>query len=71
LGYFVKKLYLSSSFLVIGIYVGQTSLDRTLNFAFINIFQAASTFDQAIAQRRQLDTIKVEKSPFCRRDSDY
>jgi thiazoline dehydrogenase / protease len=50
--------------------VGQTSRDRALNFAATNIFQAALTFAQAIAQGRQLDTIKVEKSPFCRINSD-
>jgi thiazoline dehydrogenase / protease len=50
--------------------VGQTSRDRALNFAATNIFQAALTFAQAIAERRQLDTIKVEKSPFCRINSD-
>jgi thiazoline dehydrogenase / protease len=50
--------------------VGQTSRDRALNFATTNIFQAASVFAQAIAQSRQLDTINVEKSPFCRINSD-
>ncbi|MEA5519913.1 PatA/PatG family cyanobactin maturation protease [Limnoraphis robusta] len=50
--------------------VGQTSRDRALNFAATNIFQAASVFAKAIAERRQLDTIKVEKSPFCRINSD-
>ena len=50
--------------------VGQTSRDRALNFAATNIFQAASVFAKAIAERRQLDTIEVEKSPFCRRNSD-
>lgn len=50
--------------------VGQTSRDRALNFAATNIFQAASVFAKAIADRRQLDSIHVEKSPFCRRDSD-
>ncbi|MEG4939449.1 PatA/PatG family cyanobactin maturation protease [Microcoleus sp. F4-D5] len=50
--------------------VGQTSRDRALNFAATNIFQAAVTFARAIVDRRQLDTINVEKSPFCRRDSD-
>ncbi|HBL12753.1 MAG TPA: thiazoline oxidase, partial [Cyanobacteria bacterium UBA11162] len=50
--------------------VGQTSRDRALNFAATNIFQAAVTFAQAIAERRQLDTITVEKSPFCRINSD-
>ncbi|XZF61879.1 MAG: PatA/PatG family cyanobactin maturation protease [Gloeotrichia echinulata DVL01] len=50
--------------------VGQTARDRALNFAATNIFQAAATFAQAIAQNRQLDTINVEKSPFCRINSD-
>lgn len=50
--------------------VGQTSRDRALNFAATNIFQAALTFAKAIAERRQLDTITVEKSPFCRINSD-
>ncbi|RCJ18679.1 thiazoline oxidase [Nostoc sp. ATCC 43529] len=50
--------------------VGQTSRDRALNFAATNIFQAASVFAKAIAERRQFDTIKVEKSPFCRINSD-
>ncbi|MCP2729483.1 PatA/PatG family cyanobactin maturation protease [Limnofasciculus baicalensis] len=50
--------------------LGQTSRDRALNFAATNIFQAASVFAQAIAQSRQLDTINVEKSPFCRINSD-
>lgn len=50
--------------------VGQTSRDRALNFAATNIFQAASVFVKAIADRRQLDSIEVEKSPFCRLNSD-
>ncbi|MBO1346117.1 MAG: hypothetical protein EBE86_001355 [Hormoscilla sp. GUM202] len=33
-------------------------------------FQAASTFAQAIASGRQLDTIEVKKSPYCRINSD-
>lgn len=50
--------------------VGQTSRDRALNFAATNIFQAAVTFARAIVEGRQLDTINVEKSPFCRLNSD-
>ncbi|BAY89764.1 MULTISPECIES: PatA/PatG family cyanobactin maturation protease [unclassified Tolypothrix] len=50
--------------------IGNTSRDRALNFAATNIFQAAATFAQAIAQGRQLDIITVEKSPFCRLNSD-
>ncbi|XGB41717.1 MAG: hypothetical protein LVS60_15955 [Nodosilinea sp. LVE1205-7] len=50
--------------------VGQTSRDRALNFAVTNTFQAAATFAEAIGDRRQLDTIEVEKSPYCRMNSD-
>ncbi|MDY6784465.1 MAG: PatA/PatG family cyanobactin maturation protease [Cyanobacteriota bacterium] len=50
--------------------VGQTSRDRALNFAVTNTFQAASTFADAIASDRRLDTIEVEKSPYCRLNSD-
>ena len=50
--------------------LGTTSQDRALNFAVTNAFQAASTFSQAVAQGMELDTVTVEKSPFCRMDSD-
>jgi len=50
--------------------LGQTSRDRALNFATTNIFQAVSVFAEAIASGRQLDTISVEKSPYCRIRSD-
>ena len=50
--------------------LGMTSADRALNFAATNAFQAAHTFAGALAEGRVLDTIYVEKSPFCRLDSD-
>ncbi|NET10709.1 MAG: PatA/PatG family cyanobactin maturation protease, partial [Symploca sp. SIO2B6] len=50
--------------------LGKVSRDRALNFAVTNAFQAASTFADAIGQGMQLDSIGVEKSPFCRRNSD-
>ncbi|MEM7712290.1 MAG: PatA/PatG family cyanobactin maturation protease [Cyanobacteria bacterium P01_A01_bin.68] len=50
--------------------LGQTSRDRALNFAATNTFQATSTFAQAIATGRALDSIEVEKSPYCRLNSD-
>lgn len=50
--------------------LGTTSADRALNFAATNAFQAAHTFASALAEGRVLDTIYVEKSPFCRLDSD-
>jgi len=50
--------------------LGATSRDRALNFAATNAFQAANTFATAVAAGMALDTIGVEKSPFCRMDSD-
>jgi hypothetical protein len=50
--------------------LGVTSRDRALNFAVTNAFQAARTFAAAVAAGMALDTIGVEKSPFCRMDSD-
>jgi cyanobactin maturation PatA/PatG family protease len=50
--------------------LGQTSADRALNFAATNAFQAAEVFAAALKGGLALDTIAVEKSPFCRLDSD-
>lgn len=50
--------------------LGQTSQDRALNFAATNAFQAAQTFSAAVAAGMELDSIVVQKSPFCRMDSD-
>ena len=50
--------------------LGQLSKDRALNFSVTNAFQAASSFSQAISTGMQLDSIEVEKSPFCRINSD-
>jgi cyanobactin maturation PatA/PatG family protease len=61
---FLKRVYFDLQNL------GQTAKDRALNFAATNAFQAASSFAQAIATGMELDTIEVEKSPFCRINSD-
>jgi cyanobactin maturation PatA/PatG family protease len=50
--------------------LGTTSQDRALNFAATNAFQAAQTFIKAVVEGMQLDSINVQKSPFCRMDSD-
>ncbi len=50
--------------------LGQLARDRALNFAATNAFQAASTFAPAVAAGMELDSIDVEKSPFCRINSD-
>ena len=64
LGSFLNRVYYDLRNL------GTTSQDRALNFSVTNAFQAASTFSQAVAQGMELDSITVEKSPFCRVDSD-
>lgn len=61
---FLQRVYYDLSNL------GQTSKDRALNFAATNAFQAASSFAEAVARGMQLDSIELEKSPFCRLDSD-
>ena len=61
---FLKRVYFELQNL------GQTAKDRALNFAATNAFQAASSFAQAISTGMELDTIEVEKSPFCRVNSD-
>lgn len=50
--------------------LGHLDRDRALNFAATNAFQAASTFELAIASGMELDSIEVEKSPFCRLNSN-
>ena len=64
LGSFLNRVYYDLRNL------GTTSQDRALNFAVTNAFQAASTFGQAVLNGMELDSITVEKSPFCRLDSD-
>jgi cyanobactin maturation PatA/PatG family protease len=61
---FLKRVYFDLQNL------GKTSKDRALNFAATNAFQAASSFAQAVSTGMELDTIEVEKSPFCRVNSD-
>jgi len=50
--------------------LGKTSKDRALNFSVTNAFQAASSFAAAVSTGMQLDSIEVEKSKFCRINSD-
>lgn len=61
---FLKRVYFDLQNL------GKTSKDRALNFAATNAFQAASSFAQAVSTGMELDTIEIEKSPFCRINSD-
>ena len=50
--------------------LGQIARDRALNFAATNAFQAVQTFSEAVAIGMELDSIDVEKSPFCRYGSE-
>ncbi len=50
--------------------LGHLDRDRALNFAATNAFQAASTFAEAINSGMGLDNIEIEKSPFCRLNSN-
>jgi len=50
--------------------LGVTSADRALNFAATNAVQAAAAFRSALLKKYVLDNISIERSPFCRIDSD-
>ncbi len=50
--------------------LGTASSQPRLNFAATNAFQAVQTFSEAVAIARELDSIEVEKSPFCRYGSE-
>ncbi|HEY9302171.1 MAG TPA: PatA/PatG family cyanobactin maturation protease [Phormidium sp.] len=61
--------------------LGQTSQERALNYAATNAFQFTNVLATALRKRSaasdnnqiatmQLDTFEVERSPFCRMDSD-
>ncbi len=50
--------------------LGTASSQPPLNFAATNAFQAVQTFSEAFAIASELDSIEVEKSPFCRYGSE-
>jgi hypothetical protein len=50
--------------------LGQTPAERAMNFSATNAFQTAAVFADPASHRMQLDTILVERSAFCRKDSD-
>lgn len=71
----VAKIKESLKFFLARIYydfrnLGQTSNERAINYAATNSFQAAQIFAEALGKNMQLADINVEKSPFCRMDSD-
>ncbi len=50
--------------------LGQTSQDRAINFAATQAFQIGQVFAEQVGERYELDSFVVQKSPFCRPDSD-
>ena len=50
--------------------LGQADKDRALNFAATNAFQAVSCIAEAVAIGMEIHSIELEKSPFCRYDSN-
>ncbi|NER98264.1 MAG: PatA/PatG family cyanobactin maturation protease, partial [Symploca sp. SIO1B1] len=61
--------------------LGQTSMDRAQNFAATNVFQYADVLVNILSHKNsqgedskavtmELDGFEVERSPFCRKDSD-
>jgi cyanobactin maturation PatA/PatG family protease len=50
--------------------LGKTSQERALNFGATNAFQGIQALSDPRVVGMQLDEITVEKSPFCRPDSD-
>ena len=50
--------------------LGQADRDRAINFAATNAFQATASISEAVAVGMELHSIEVEKSPFCRYNSN-
>jgi cyanobactin maturation PatA/PatG family protease len=63
-GYLLNRIYYDLRNL------GKTSQERALNYAATNAFQMMMFFTDAVVNKMQLDELAVDKSPFCRMDSD-
>ena len=50
--------------------LGTTSRERAINFSASNAFNITRTFELALKEGLDLDTIEVERSPLCRPESD-
>ncbi|NEN90447.1 MAG: PatA/PatG family cyanobactin maturation protease [Okeania sp. SIO3H1] len=50
--------------------LGRADRDRAINFAATNAFQATASISEAVAVGMELHSIEVEKSPFCRYNSN-
>jgi cyanobactin maturation PatA/PatG family protease len=46
--------------------LGQSPQDRAINYFATNAFSTGEAFAEALADELELDTIRVEESPFCR-----
>jgi len=50
--------------------LGVTSQERAINFSATNALNVGKSFESALKDETQLDTIDVQRSPICRPDSD-
>ena len=50
--------------------LGVTPQERALNYSATNAFQVSQVFGQALGNNMVLDSIRVDKSPICRPESD-
>ena len=50
--------------------LGITSQDRAINYAATNALSAARTFESALEEEMELDTVETERSPICRPESE-
>ncbi len=50
--------------------LGLSPQERAINYAATNAMNAVHVFESAMREEMELDTIEVERSPFCRPDSD-
>ena len=60
-----------SAFISIFRNLGLTPGDRAINFSATNAFNVSQVFEIALREQMQLDSISVERSPFCEPESDY
>lgn len=50
--------------------LGLTPRERAINYSATNAMLVSKVFEQALAEKMELDTIDAERSPICRPDSD-
>ena len=69
-----KKLYMVRNFMLRTFHelrnLGLSPRERAINYSATNALNVSNVFEQAIADRMELDTIDAERSPICRPESD-